>query len=454
MAALKNNIGVICLFLNVLVNAQTHIFTGNAGNTNWHDVANWSTNSIPTNTSNVLIAEGVTANISQNNVAINSLNISANALLTIDNNLTVTQNLTIVETAECIWNSGAITNATITNNGIFKIETTPQKFLVNTTLNNVSTTEINNSGIVNLQPGTVINNFENATILIDSAGGLIEDNASPILNNNGTITKVNTGSFGFFYLILEMNNSGSIDVGNNQNLLFLSNNQNFNNLENGIIKGDGAFDITSNFINDGIISPGYHTTAIGNLEIVNTFSMTESSTLIIDIIGLNEGEYDRLEIFDDPELYGTVEVNLNFEPNVNDEFTIINSDSNIVECQLPNEITSTYNGNTYVFQVICNTNSVVLKVIDNLSTETFTADSNTFTITTNSNTTTFLVDDYFSNNTSTSISIYSILGKKVNQLPIYKHGCTINNASLSSGLYIAQLQQGSNTLATKKFIIR
>lgn len=110
---------LVCLF-SLTSLAQT-TWDG-SDSADWHTAANWDTNSIPTSTDNVVIANAGTAPIISSGTLAETLNLTINtgATLTINsaNSLTVSGNLTITDNDSFILNSGSslIVNGTSTGN--------------------------------------------------------------------------------------------------------------------------------------------------------------------------------------------------------------------------------------------------------------------------------------------------------------------------------------------------
>ena len=75
-------------------------------------------------------------------------------------------------------------------------------------------------------------------------------------------------------------------------------------------------------------------------------------------------EYDVLAVTgNNVEFDGNVNVNLSFEPSVNDEFIIATTIGIISSCNIANTTSADFNGNTYTFDVFCrNDNELVLGV--------------------------------------------------------------------------------------------
>ena len=255
-------------------------------------------------------------------------------------------------------------------------------------------------------------------------------------------------------MIYYMNNWGIIEVGEDYTFLFLVSSQNFINASDGILQGKGQFDITASFTNDGTISPAGEGD-IGMLEIINNFSMSASAKLVIEIDGTASNAFDHINNFGTPDLNGTIDVRLNYDANINDEFEIINATLGIGSCNFPDEIISSYDGFDYTFDVICNSNSVVLRVQDitlgvpdsednNLNFQVIPNPANA-----NSH---FSYDQHFESE-YVNINIYDLLGKKLFNVESSESGQFMKQLNLPSGIYIAELRDGKDVLAFTKFIV-
>ena len=110
----------------VIIACPAGIWTGTTS-TDWHTASNWCDNSVPTATSNVVIANTVNKPLITANTEILNLSIQADAKLNVANTLTVTQN--IVNEGQLIFKSNAtstgqfgVFNGTISGNGTAVVE--------------------------------------------------------------------------------------------------------------------------------------------------------------------------------------------------------------------------------------------------------------------------------------------------------------------------------------------
>jgi hypothetical protein len=156
------------------------------------------------------------------------------------------------------------------------------------------------------------------------------------------------------------NQSGGVIDASSGELEFTMSNINFENSEGAIIKGTDTIDVTSAFINDGIIAPG---SSVGVLTYVGNFIPSSTAELRIELGGLNNTEYDKLNVIGNATLGGKIHVSLvnNFEPAAGDSFIVLTTTGTVTDSF---EIVSAQTG-LYV-HVKYNSNSVVV-VIDSVS---------------------------------------------------------------------------------------
>ncbi len=349
------------------VHSQTHTWTGNGGDNNWFNFENWNSGSVPSMDSDVFIPSGNTVEISTEAAAANSITIDNISTLIIENDLNLSDQISITINSDINWLEGVITGGIIENNGLIQIESLEYKKLIGVTLENNSEIYVNYSSQIKLSGGCVINNTETGTIEILSNGGLIQEEPGNTVNNEGSIRKLvdEYGSFGAFYMIFDMNNAGILEVDENQQFLFLGSNITLNNMETGVLKGFGAFDITSNFINLGTIAPGSEDST-GTLQVTNFLSLSPQAKLEFDIAGILAGEFDVIDVTGFPNLDGDIVVNLLFAPDIGDQFPVIIANE-IMSCDFPEFVTTQFEGYDYTFEIICNSTSLVLKVVDIIS---------------------------------------------------------------------------------------
>lgn len=484
---------ILFLFAAALY-SQTHTWTGNGGDTNWNNADNWDALTVPDETSDILISGIVNVDVNaandggtiviQNGATLsinNTLNIfntiSANdatiivlgtlnndggaivvesgATLSIDGTLTTGLELEIGNAGILEMTSGTLNGTgTIENHGTFLFEGMNQKQLDQITINNFNNFLVNNSGTINLSNGVVINNLEGAMIDINSTGGITQDVAhDATVNNFGTITTYNNGVSTSFYMIFDMYNHGLVNVQENQTFLFLTIGADLNNLEDGTLIGFGSYDITANFSNLGTINPGGAGT-VGTLDVVNNFDFPSGATLSVDVE--NASTYDSLRVIGFPELAGTFDVHLQSELNIGDELTVIIA-NDITACNLPAQVSANFGANdVYVFDVICDQNTVILKVQSVLlGNSEFISNSDILQMypnPVNQELTVAINSSIVSHLQEPVLKIYSLLGQEVATYYLDSESQNIDVSSLAQGMYLVRFCDGTQPITTTKFL--
>ncbi len=265
------------------------------------------------------------------------------------------------------WTNQALNGGgTLTNQSALNLTTNGNKFILeDTTLNNLGIINIAGGGDLFITQG-ILNNQTSGIIDMQSDEGNItrSGGTSNILNNIGLLKRTTTS--GTARIFVELNNSGTIEVETGE--LEIANSLPFTNEINGIVKGVGIFDLPSlaNYTNDGVFAPGL---SPGNLSVEGDYKSSTNSVLDLELNGLTqESEYDLLAITGNADFNGDVQVTLNFDADVNDEFIVATTSGAINTCNLPTSVNSAFGGFTYEFDVVCrNNNELVLTVISALS---------------------------------------------------------------------------------------
>ena len=438
------------LFSNII--AQTHTWTGNGGDFNWFNTSNWDTNAVPSSFETAIIPENFYVEIFDDSAYAGIIQLSSNATLSIENNLTLNQTITVSSEANIVWKKGVFKGEMLIN-GLLNIESFETKKLDNAFISNYGTIKVLDSSTIKfLNEVTIFNSIE-AIISIESSGGFVEESGNAILNNEGLIEMPSNEMVRNYYMILDINNIGIINVGENQVFLFLVSSQNLNNMESGRLEGKGVYDITSNFTNLGTFSPAGNSVT-GTLEVINYFSFPEESYLEIDIHGTAEDEYDTIAITGFPILEGSIYVNLEYAPNLGEEFIVITANE-ITSCDLPEYLTAEFEGEEFYFEVICDNTLVKLKVIEEvLAVEEFTTIGYNIQVLPNP-----IKEDYkvilnseFNMDKNISIELYNYLGQKVKSQEMTSSEINLQKGNLTSGLYFLLLKEGNNIIAKKKLI--
>ena len=443
----------MCSFLTIY--SQTHIWTGNGGNTDWFNAANWNVNSVPTNTSEVQIGSGFEANISGGDAFAFSIHLDDNGLMVLNSSLTITDQMVIGPTGNFLFSGGTLSGGQIEITGSMIINTQTLKTLENLTIVNstqILVTDVNQIQLVDV----TIDNEENAVIDIASVGGMLSQGNPSTLNNAGMLKKSPDGinPTGNFYLILDINNTGTISIPQDEVFLCLGGNITFNNLESGIIMGEGTFDITADFNNTGYIMPAGPDDT-GTFHITNNFDVSAPGTISIDIN--SAADYDVIEVFGNPEMQGNFEVSCSSELQVGDEFTIVTSSNPISQCDFPSPVFAFFEDSAYEFEVICNQNSVVLEIVDEiilgLEENNFADDG--LVIFPNPVRSAFQVnlgDEFFLENTAVSLRIYSYSGVEILRKPLFDASMEVDVSHLSQGIYLAEVNADVSGRSMAKFV--
>ena len=427
---------IALLIAHSAIYSQTHTWTGNDGDNNWFNENNWDLGTVPSTNSDVLIPSGFTVEISEETAAASSIEMSGISSLNIENDLNLSGQMTIPPGSNINWLKGIIDGGgTIVNNGLIQMESFGDKELINSTIENNGAIVITNSNFIRFSGGTVINNNENASIEILTAAGIIQDDDGNTINNYGTIRKPGdgSGSLGSSYMIFDLNNAGNIHIGETQQFLFLGEDITFNNLETGIMEGFGAYDITSNYTNTGTINPGDNLSC-GTLSVFNNFYLLPQTILVFDITGTNPGEYDMIDVAGFPHLEGNIVLNLEFAPELGDQFQIITANE-IMSCNFPETISTQFQGFNFTFEVICDDTNVVLKVVDIiLGIEDVSSKAITFTV--HPNPATDILTISAADLSISKISIFNSLG----QTMLINPGTTIDVSAFPKGLYVVEIE--------------
>lgn len=448
------------LFLSsfCLVTAQTHNWTGNGGDNDWFNTANWDAGTIPIATSSVSIVGNVTVLITGTSAEAYTIDLHNNGVLELEGNLNTDSIVTVHESATFKFSSGILTGSGILNDGVLLFEGIQQRTLLNTIINNnglLLVTDTNQTRVL----GTTINNNSTGTLQIASVGGFLQESTTSVLNNAGLVLKSPDGitSIGNFYLIMTINNEGVFDVKADQIFLLLAGTATFTNSVSGRLVGNGTYDITSEFVNMGTISPG-NSPDVGGLDITNNFSLT-GGNIELDIAGSANGEYDKIAVTGFPAMDGFLDINLQYAPSLGESFTIVTWSPGGNTCQFPETAKASFDGFEYTFDINCNTNDVTLVVsdIEVLGIDGVTSEKIEFFISPNpvSTEASFSFSSEVSHFENTSLVIYNYLGQQIIRRDHFSaENNTFNRGNLPSGLYFAKLETGLKILATARMVLK
>jgi len=453
---------IFFVFFSIVIcaSAQTHVWNGNGGDLNWSNATNWNVGTVPITSSNVLIPDGFDVEIRNSPATSNAIEIEGTGHLTVANSLSLGSEIFISLLSELTFEEGLLSGGIIESSGTITLV----GIGATRTFNNVI---INNAGLIFITESnqtiildSTINNLSQGVIDIPSNGGIVHQNTSSTLNNAGIVIKSQGSTqLGNYYMLMTINNTGTIEVVEDQTVLLLASQYEFNNLEEGKMIGGGVYDITAIFTNMGTVYPG-KIDGVGIMDVTNNFSLNDGS-IELDLEGTQTDEYDIVRVAGGPDLTGTLNLKLSFAPEIDDEFVVVTSLFNMANCNFPSETTADYNGLEYTFDIVCNTNDVTLRVteVTILRTEDFALNDSNFFVQPNP-----VRDDarfIFSSETfgfgsqETSIKLYNLMGQEVQTLPNYSESNnTFSRGNLNSGLYFAQLISEGNIIATTKLVLR
>jgi len=457
----KNYTLLFAFFSMVLcVSGQTHVWNGNGGDMNWSNASNWDVGTVPNASSNVLIPDGYDVEIKNNTATASAIEMEGTGHLTLANSLTLGSEIFISMLSELTFEEGILSGGIIENSGtITIIGIGAARTFDNVIINNaglIFITESNQTIILD----TTINNLSSGVIDVPSNGGIVHQNTSSTLNNAGILKKSLGGTqLGNYYFILTINNSGTIEVIENQTVLMLASQYEFNNFEEGKMIGGGVYDITAMFTNMGTVYPG-EIGGVGIMDVTNNFSLNDGA-IELDLEGVQSGEYDFVRVTGNPDMTGSITVNLTFAPEIGDEFAVVTATHSMVNCNFPAETTASFDSLEYTFDIICNSNDVTLRVseVAVLGTEDFILNDSEFYVQPNpvgdDARFIFSAENFDLGSQGTSIKLFNLMGQEVQTISNFSE---TNNAftrgSLHSGLYFAQLISEGNVLATTKLVLR
>ena len=313
----------------------------------------------------------------------------------------------------------------------------------NTTLNNSGTfTFLSDSGMT-LENGT-INNAPSGVIDFQVAGLIAVGTGTHAINNAGLFKK--TASTGTLTVNAITTNTGTIQSSFGR-ITF----DNFNNTPTGIVTGaaEVQFSGGANFTNNGIFAPGGNP---GVLSVATNYDSTAGTRMAVELYGITQDtQYDRLAVWGNAAMNGSVVVDLHFAPAIGNQFIIATATA-ITACNLTPTTTAVYNGNQYVFSVGCqDDNKVVLEL-----TAILAAKDNVF----NSGITLYPNPAAGSINLRnesgkalTAISISDVSGRNVMQLkPESNTLQKIDLGNLAAGTYLVKITSGNDS-ALRKIIV-
>jgi len=305
-------------------------------------------------------------------VSTTGMNVSGTLTGTLDGPLNWTGNFSVASTATfdftgdtgVNWKSGSLLGGgTLVNESTINFDTAGSRYISG------SVTTLKNLGILNFPSGGYLYLYDDTTLDNQAAGVIdFQSDARISYNGSGAYSIINAGTLkktagnGTTYIYPPVTNSGVINSMSGE--LEFRDGFGLNNTVDGIIKGTASIDLPApaNFTNDGTFAPGG---SPGTLTVLGTYKSTSSSVLNVELDGLVPGtEYDQLVITGTNAVFeGTVNVDLGFEANVGDAFTIATVSGVIDTKNLSSPVFSVYGCREYTFNISYpNDKSVVLTI--------------------------------------------------------------------------------------------
>ncbi len=323
-----------------------------------------------------------------------------------------------------------------------------------TTLQNMGTITFGGTTNFTAQYNSIIDNRSLVEFISDNDFHAI--NGGGTFLNTGTLIKsggLDVSSFSSQWKV-NNNNGGAIKVASGE-LEFST----LENAQNAVIQGVGIIDVPSNFTNNGIVAPG---NSAGTLSYIGNFLPSVTAVLDVQLGGVNETDYDKLNVTGSAKLNGTLKVSLinGFIPAAGDSFVVLTTTSAITDSFVTFDIQS-----GLYLTIKKNANNVTL-VVDSVGTiSSLENETDDRTITS------YELSQNYPNpfNPSTtiqfalpqaafvSLEVFNIVGERVDvlvsqELNSGKYNYEWNGLTLTSGVYFYRLQAGS-FVETRKMIL-
>ena len=338
---------------------------GEGGDNNWTTASNWDPEGVPTAEDYVYINDpnGGYVNTPISGVTVGGIVVGRNNTLAINGDFTVDNHIYNNADGTIEWNKGIIKKSEddyqsiFFNYGDIILDSPGLKELENDFEIVAFGGSINhNQGNLNINNGKIaIYNGVNYNINGDNITIGYSSGTTHFLQNayNTTIKKT-SGSGTSSINLTTLRNWGDIICA--EGTLVLG--EGVIEYGNSNIGGSGAIQFPPDFVLDSQISPG---SSPGVLTIAGDLTTSSNATFNIEIDGPIVGtDYDRLVIENNADINATINVILGYLPPSDAVFEIVTAGTLITD-NLPESIVTQYNGNSIIFNVTVQNNSIYLQ---------------------------------------------------------------------------------------------
>ena len=184
------------------------------------------------------------------------------------------------------------------------------------------------------------------------------------------------------------------------------------------------------------------------MTFVNDYNSSNTSVFDIELNGTDQGvNYDLITIDGDVDLEGTINVSLGFNPSINDEFVVLETDGagdTINTCNLPNLVSASFGGFEYDFDVICRNNNELVLAVTNETLSLDDLDTTSFNLYPNPSKNLITV----TGKTVTGIKVYDLNGRFV----AYSKSNSLSIKNLNNGVYILKISNSRGEPIIRKVI--
>ncbi len=439
------------------INYTTAIaWDGEGGDGQWYNAANWDPNGVPPPNSLLVFnlpGAGGYANTDLSGVTeAYNIKIGKNNTLAVNGDLLMTSSIEVNEGGTLVWNGGKIyksdpnIQSLIISNGEIVIDSPLLKELDNDVEIWVFQGDINhNEGDLNINNGK-IRLFNDNTYFINN-------NDIDISYTSGTTHEIELRSVAKLIKtafsgtstinLTDFKNKGKIIC--EEGTLVINGTLNPGQFSE--YGGSGNIQFPSGFIIDGELSPG---SSPGILTVIGDLTTAPEATFNIEIDGPNAGtEYDQIIVTNQAILEGSINITLGYLPANDASFEIVTTGT-LTSCNFPSQITASYNGTDYTFNVVCQNNILYLNG-PGVTLSNSKLDLETLKI--YPNPTTDILNIKMPSETNGYWILYNQLGQSVLKGHLKSIETKIDTNNLEPGFYALQIKDDNNrTLLTKKII--